>query len=98
MTTNLIKTETYTINGVPFVRTYSDANRYVVRDGISYEEANDPASLGRTYTEGDVIHDEDEVTYESVAADILESGIVELPTIDEPDYLNEHEQEPDYFA
>ena len=56
----MIKTETYEVNGTAFVRTYSDANRYVVRDGISYDEARDPASLGRTYTEGDVIRDEGE--------------------------------------
>lgn len=51
----MIQTETYEINGTQFVRTYSDAGRYVVRDGISYEEANDPASLNRQYTEGDII-------------------------------------------
>ena len=95
----MIKTETYTIHGVPFVRTYSDANRYVARDGVSYDEANDPASLGRTYTEGDVIQtEEDEVTTESVATELLENGLVTLPTEDEPDYLNEREEEPNYFA
>lgn len=38
-----------------FVRTYSNANRYVVRDGISYSEACDPAEFGRAYTEGDIM-------------------------------------------
>ena len=55
----MIVTENYQISGVDFVRTYSDAGRYVVRDGISYEEACDPAEYGRTYTEGDVIPDTD---------------------------------------
>lgn len=55
----MIKTEIYTINGVAFVRTYSDANRYVVRDGVSYDEANDPAEFGRVYAEGDVISAEE---------------------------------------
>lgn len=41
------------IDGQTLVRTYSDANRAVIRDGISYTEAIDPAGLGRTYTEGD---------------------------------------------
>lgn len=41
------------INGTAFVRTVSDANRYVVRDGVSYSEAYDPASFGRVYTEGE---------------------------------------------
>ena len=53
----MIITENYQINGVDFVRTYSDAGRYVVRDGISYEEACDPAEFDRTYTEGDLIPD-----------------------------------------
>lgn len=49
----MIQTETFYINGHEFTRTYSDANRYVVRDGIEYSEACDPAEFGRTYTEGD---------------------------------------------
>ena len=51
----MIKTETLTINSVQFIRTYSDSGRYVVRDGVSYDEAIDPAELGRTYAEGDLI-------------------------------------------
>lgn len=51
----MIRTETLTINGKDFTRTYSDSGRYVVRDGVSYDEAIDPAELGRTYTEGDLI-------------------------------------------
>ena len=51
----MIRTENFTINDKQFIRTYSDAGRYVVRDGVSYSEACDPAELGRTYTEGDVI-------------------------------------------
>ena len=53
----MIHTEAMTIGTTAFIRTYSDAGRYVVRDGISYEEAIDPAELGRTYTEGDLIED-----------------------------------------
>lgn len=60
MNTNLIKTETLIINNVQFVRTYSDSGRYVVRDGISYDEAIDLAELGRTYAEGDLIPVEDD--------------------------------------
>lgn len=52
-----IRTETYILNGREFTRTWSDANRYVVRDGVSYGEANDPSEFGRTYTEGDIIED-----------------------------------------
>ena len=56
----MIKQENVTINGKQFVRTYSDEGRYVVRDGVSYEEAHDPAELGREYTEGDDIPASDE--------------------------------------
>ena len=57
-----IQTETYIINNRSFTRTYSDANRYVMRDGIAYSEANAPTEYNRTYTEGDLIEDEDENT------------------------------------
>lgn len=55
----MIKTENFQIDGQDFVRTYSDDNRYVVRDGVSYSEAIDPAYLGRTYTEGEEMPDEE---------------------------------------
>ena len=51
----MIKTETFFINNREFTRTYSDAGKYVVRDGISDIEACDPSEFGRTYTEGDTI-------------------------------------------
>lgn len=54
-----IKTETYILNGREFTRTWSDANRYVVRDGVSYSEAHDPSEFNRTYTEGDIIEESD---------------------------------------
>lgn len=59
----MIKQENIQINGQEFIRTYSDNNKYVVRDGISYSEAVDPAEFNRVYTEGDVMPDE-EVTEE----------------------------------
>jgi len=65
----MIVTETYELNGRQFIRTYSDANRYVVRDGIEYGEANDPAEFGRTYTEGNLMTDEE---IESNAREILD--------------------------
>lgn len=51
----MIIQERFTINGRDFIRTYSDAGRYVVRDGVSYGEANDPAEFGRIYTEGELM-------------------------------------------
>ena len=47
----MLKTENITINGVPYVRTWSDIGKMIERDGAMYEEALDPAHLGRTYTE-----------------------------------------------
>lgn len=49
----------FDINGRNFIHTYSDAGCYVVRDGVEYGEANDPAEFGRTYTEGDLMPDEE---------------------------------------
>lgn len=54
----MIKQEYFDVNGRDFIRTYSDENRYVVRDGIAYSEACDPAEFGREYTEGDVMEEE----------------------------------------
>lgn len=51
----MIVQERFTINGREFIRTYSDAGRYVVRDGVEYSEANDPAEFGRVYTEGELM-------------------------------------------
>lgn len=64
----MIVTETYELNGRQFVRTTSDAGRYVVRDGIAYSEANDPTEFGRTYTEGDLMPVDER---ESAAQEIL---------------------------
>ena len=51
----MIVQEHFDVNGRDFIRTYSDSGRYVVRDGAEYSEACDPAELGRTYTEGDLM-------------------------------------------
>lgn len=69
----MIVTEHFDVNGVDFIRTYSDSGRYVVRDGVEYSEACDPAEYGRTYTEGDYI--EDESTAEEIV-NILTGGAV----------------------
>lgn len=51
----MIVTETFKVGERDFIRTYSDANRFVVREGVEYSEACDPAELGRTYTEGELM-------------------------------------------
>ena len=67
-----IRTESFEVNGRKFIRTYSDANRYVVRDGIEYSEACDPEEFGRVYTEGDLMpQDESTLADKAEAYDIL---------------------------
>lgn len=63
----MIVSENYDLNGRSFTRTYSDANRYVVRDGLAYSEANDPTEFGRTYVEGDFIEDGEQESEEARA-------------------------------
>lgn len=53
----MIVQRTYTLNGQSITVTKSDEGRYVVRDGVSYEVAEDPTDLGRTYTEGELMED-----------------------------------------
>lgn len=58
----MIVTESMTINGKAFVRTYSDSGYMVERDGVRYGEAIDPAEFGRTYTETDEPIEADEMS------------------------------------
>lgn len=71
----MIITENVTIRNRDFIRTYSDSNRFVVRDGVSYSEAIDPLDSGRVYTEGEVMPEEvtdlSEVEAKAKAYDIL---------------------------
>lgn len=66
----MIKSQTITINGRTFVRTYSDANRMIKQDGTGavYSEAYDPVGSGRTYTET-----EEEIPTATDSDDILNS-------------------------
>lgn len=66
----MIKTENMTINGISFVRTYSDTGHRVERDGVAYDEAIDPADTGRTYTESSEMVGADEES----DADYAEAG------------------------
>lgn len=55
----MIVQRTYTLNGQSITVTKSDEGRYVVREGVSYDVAEDPTELGRTYTEGEYMEDPD---------------------------------------
>ena len=68
----MIKTEELTISGKAFIRTYSDSNCYIVRDGVSYEEAIDLAEFNRIYTEGNIIKNDDNDNNEEDAQEILD--------------------------
>ena len=70
----MIIVENITMNGKEFTYTYSNANRYVVRDGISYTEAYDPAEFNRTYTEGDLMSMEEISSEAEEILDILTGG------------------------
>ena len=73
----MIKTENMTINGKPFVRTYSDSGYMVERDGVRYAEAVDPAEFNRQYTETDeLVEVMDETEEKAKAYDIL-MGVAE---------------------
>ena len=70
----MIVQEHFDVNGRDFIRTASDSGRYVVRDGVSYSEACDPAEFGRTYTEGALLPSEEresEIQAKAEAYDIL---------------------------
>ncbi len=69
----MIMQEHFEINGRSFIRTYSDSNRFVVRDEIEYSEACDPAEFDRQYTEGNLIpvDPESELEAKAEAYDIL---------------------------
>ena len=49
----MIYTETITLNGKQYSRTYSD-QYYITRDGAQYIEAVDPLNSNRQYTETDI--------------------------------------------
>lgn len=67
--------ENMEIGGKAFVKTYSDADFYIERDGVRYSEAIDPADIPRTYTETDEpispAEEPDETSQKAAAYDYL---------------------------
>ena len=55
----MLYTETVTIGGRQYRRTYSDTYK-IARDGIEYDEASEPIDTDRTYTETDTLKTETE--------------------------------------
>lgn len=72
----MIVTEYYVTraDGVILNRTYSDSGCYVVRDGVEYTEAVDPAELERTYTESarKIEEENGDVSAEQALAELME--------------------------
>lgn len=73
----MIKTETFQINGIDFIRTFSDAGMMIHGGNpeADYTEAIDPAELGRTYTETDIPIEQGEAEAEEIV-NILTGGDV----------------------
>lgn len=75
----MIVTEILTISGKEFLRTYSDSGYRIKKTGTDevYDEAIDPAEMGRTYTETDEPINKgklDEIAEKARAYDILTGG------------------------
>lgn len=49
----MIIKEAINIRGTDYIRHYSDAGKYIERDGVRYSEAIDPIGSDREYTESD---------------------------------------------
>ena len=66
----MLKTETVTFDGKEYIRTWSDQNMMVERDGALYEEAIDPVDSGRVYTETDqpIVHEGEAEEADYIAA------------------------------
>ena len=71
----MIQTEKMTINGKAYIRTWSDLGMMIERDGALYEEAIDPAELGREYTETEQPIPEAEATEADYLAALERFGV-----------------------
>lgn len=72
----MLKTENVIINGKFYIRTWSDNHMMLERDGALYEEALDPAELGRTYVETEQpIMDESEATEADYQSALRDMGV-----------------------
>ena len=72
----MLKTETVNYSGKEYIRTWSDDNRMIERDGVLYEEAIDPTGLGRIYVETDQpIMDDLEATETDYQNALREMGV-----------------------
>lgn len=71
----MIRTENIQASGRDFIRTYSDSG-FMIHGGVpesDYDAAEDPAELGRTYTETDIPVEGDETAEEVLS--MLENAL-----------------------
>lgn len=72
----MISTEIAIYNDTEFIKTWSDLDVMIERDGAMYESAVDPIDSGRTYTETDQpIVDESEAMEEDYLAALERFGV-----------------------
>ena len=90
-------------NDIKRIRTYSDEGMQIRQDqtGILYNDAVDVPNK-YTYTETDIPIPSEPVeidtdTLENTMRFVMADKLMAIPPQAQPDYLNEHEQEPDYF-
>lgn len=100
----MIKTEYYMTrpDGVRLFRTYSDERYRIIQNdtGNIYDEAMDVEGTNHTYSESEELIEYEEIeNLNEVAQAMLRNGFVTLNPgkVNDPDYLNENEPEPNYF-
>ena len=93
--------QTETIDSL--VHHYSDSGYRIrqIETGVLYDDAIDIQPCPYTYEETSIPAEcfvPQEENLNEAARFLLTSRLVEMPGADEPDYFNENEAEPDYFA
>lgn len=72
----MVKTENVMIHETEYIRSWSDLGMMIQRDGALYEEAIDPAELGRIYRETDIaIADDTEADMKDYLSALSEFGV-----------------------
>ena len=100
----MIRTELYKEDGgVRLVRTYSDKGMMIrqTATGDEYDAAIYPDTVVQEFEETTTPVDPGDAPdgLADAAEYLLKAKLMELPETDaEPEYLNEHEPEPDYFG
>ena len=68
----MIVTEKIELNGIEYIRNYSDEGFYIERDGVNYGEAIDPVYSNRVYQETDIPIDSESFGEEITGDELLQ--------------------------